>query len=195
MDCWEHCWYFFVSATELGRFTFWSLFHPLYSRLTRKDVEKHDTRILIIAYISGNPGVHFNRIKDDLKLANGTFSYHIRVLLRERKIKTRRDGMRLRFFPYRYTVSQVEEYQGITEREERYLLYLQDLSTATPSELAEQFSVTPQAVYQILKRLNSKGLVFYKKDAVLSRQAITLTEKGHKAVQRIQSAERKNQES
>ena len=179
----ELWWPFFVGGTELGRFKFFTLLLPLYTRLDKDEVENHDTRILILGYIIGNPGTHYTRIKKDLDLKNGTFEYHMRVLLRERKVKKRNHGGRVRFFPYSFTVGKITEYSEPTDKERVYLLYIKQETMATVKEIAAHFSIKKQSVYYIIKQMKEKGLVFYKEDGKIASQQIILTDKGKDEVE------------
>ncbi len=147
-------------------------------RLNQEEVENHDTRSFILGYILGNPGAHYNLIKQTLELKNGTLAYHLQVLLRERKIKKRNAGAKVRFFPYRYTIGELEDYSSNTRKDMSYLLFLQEETIATVDDIAEHFNVTRQSVYPTLKKLRAEGLIFYKEKTIIARQPITLTDKG-----------------
>jgi len=115
---------------------------------------------LILGYIIGNPGAYYREIKDALRLNSGTYDYHIRVLLRERKIKKRTDGMRVRFFPFSFTVDSKHFPTDVTDKEHAYLLYLRQHKIATVKEIARCFSTTTQNVYPTIKHLKAKDLIF-----------------------------------
>jgi len=53
----------------------------------------------ILGYIRANPGCHYNLIKQDLKLHNGTLIHHLDTLERNGYVKSARDGLLRRFFP------------------------------------------------------------------------------------------------
>ncbi len=89
----------FVGFTEVGLFgASWALM-LLYSKIARTKVLDNFLRGKIYGYILANPGDHYNSIMDALKLSNGTFAYHIRMLEREKLVKSLLDGVYKRFFP------------------------------------------------------------------------------------------------
>jgi len=89
----------FIGFTELGLFSIsWALM-LLYSKIARTKVLDNFLRGKIYGYILANPGDHYNSIMDALKLSNGTFAYHIRLLEREQLVKSQADGVYRRFFP------------------------------------------------------------------------------------------------
>jgi len=174
---------FFIGGTDLGRYYFFLFILPLYTRLKTKDIEDHETRALILGYILGNPGAHYSQIKKELGLKNGTFDHHIRILLKERKVKRRAHGVKVRFFPFSFTVGEMSQYVDITNKEQAYLLYLKQEQLGTVKEIAEFFSVTKQSVYPVIKSLKEKELIFYKTAKLISKQSIVLTDKGRELVE------------
>ena len=59
----------------------------------------HHTRGQILGYIQSEPGTHYNELKKNLELNNGTLSYHLRVLEREGHIKSLNRGIYKFLFP------------------------------------------------------------------------------------------------
>ncbi len=90
----------FIGGTEVGKYKFLSYVLPLYTKLTKDEILDHYTRGKIHGYILANPGEHYNSIRKALDISNGVFAYHLRVLERERVIKSKRDGVYRRFYPY-----------------------------------------------------------------------------------------------
>jgi DNA-binding MarR family transcriptional regulator len=90
----------FITGTEVGKFGFFSAIAPLYTKKRRKKDENYGyNRGLIQGYIDGNPGESYNAIKRALELKNGTLAYYLKILSKEGKIRTERDGMYKRFYP------------------------------------------------------------------------------------------------
>ena len=95
----------FIGGTEIGKFKFLSLiFVPLYSKLHRDNVLDHFTRGQIYGYIKAKPGEHYNKIKAELELTNGTLSHHLRILEKEEFIYSQRDKYNARFYPKGYII-------------------------------------------------------------------------------------------
>jgi len=89
----------FIGFTEVGLFSIsWALM-LLYSKIARTKVLDNFLRGKIFGYVLANPGDHYNSIMDALKLSNGTFAYHIRMLEREKLVKSQLDGVYKRFYP------------------------------------------------------------------------------------------------
>jgi len=90
----------FFGFTEVGMLALmWGLLVPLFTRLKHKEVLNQFTRGEIYGFIQANPGVHLTAIKENLGLANGVLAYHLKVLIREEFIVTRREGGFKRFYP------------------------------------------------------------------------------------------------
>jgi len=135
---------FFVGYTETGLYLLGLALMLLYSKIARARVLDNFVRGKIYGYILANPGDHYNSIMDALKLSNGTFAYHIRMLEREQLIKSQADGVYKRFYPadmimpdpdhleltriQRVICDIIAERPGINQREVAALL---NLSSAT----------------------------------------------------------------
>ena len=94
----------FVTATEVGKYKFFATFvAPLYSRELKKRKKTYKNGFIrgkVLGYILGNPGENYSSIKQKLTLTNGALAYHLKVLEREQDIRSERDGMLKRFYPY-----------------------------------------------------------------------------------------------
>jgi uncharacterized repeat protein (TIGR01451 family) len=88
-----------ASGKESLKYSLLPFLVPLYSRLRKKHILDHELRGMIRDYITENPGEHFNSIKSELNLRNGTLSHHLSVLERENIVKSVKDGKYRRFFP------------------------------------------------------------------------------------------------
>lgn len=173
---------FFVSTTESGRYKFFSLLLPLYIRLKKEEIKNQETRGKILGFVAAKPGAYYSEIKKELGLKNGTFDYHIGVLLRENKIKKREEGFKVRFFPYLFNIGDINQYKDITEKEKKYLFYIREHEIATVKEIAKFFKTKNQNVYPTIKNLKEKNLIFYKDEGRISKQSITLTDKGREKI-------------
>jgi DNA-binding MarR family transcriptional regulator len=121
-------------AVEAGRWHLLGLIIPLYTKLKPEQVMSHEIRGSIYGVIVSEPGIHYSKIRTRLNLKNGTLAHHLRVLEKEGKIRSIRDGSLRRFFPRGVTpkyatvrraprptqlviLSTLEEYPGITQKE------------------------------------------------------------------------------
>jgi DNA-binding MarR family transcriptional regulator len=90
----------FIGGTEVGKYKFFSVIVvPFYNRLHPNRVTDNFIRGKIIGYIAAKPGENYNKIKFALKLVNGTFTYHAKILEKEGLITIVRDGIHTRFYP------------------------------------------------------------------------------------------------
>ncbi len=143
-----------VASSDRGRYALFA-FLPLYSRVKGKDVMKNETRGEIVDYLADNPGAHYQLIKKDLALPNGSLGHHLRILERNGYLKSQTDGFYRRFYPHGYDVPEVE----FTRKEKQILRVIASNPGISQRKLAEKMKVTPPAVSYHLKSLKSKGVV------------------------------------
>lgn len=90
-----------TEAGKYGAFKFLSpMMIPMFTRICREDVLNNKIRREIYQTIKNNPGISFSELMERLNLKNGTLLYHISTLEREDLIKSKRDGIYRRFYPY-----------------------------------------------------------------------------------------------
>lgn len=87
-----------------------------YSRIKRKKLLDHATRMRIYEHVEGNPGVHFRALMDELSLTTGTLSHHLNVLERGEFLRSCQDGMYRRFTLFDEKVPSKFRLSGIQER-------------------------------------------------------------------------------
>ena len=87
-----------LSFTQVGRMTILPPFVGVFSRLRREELLDHGVRLDILQYVIRNPGAHLNEVRDDLSLSNGQVSHHLRALVREEYLLSRRRGARVHFY-------------------------------------------------------------------------------------------------
>ena len=89
-----------ILGTEAGRFALMAfVLIPLYTRLKPAQVTDHFIRGQILGYVKANPGETYTHIRKALKLSNGTFVYHARILESQDHIRSVKDGANRRFYP------------------------------------------------------------------------------------------------
>jgi uncharacterized membrane protein/DNA-binding MarR family transcriptional regulator len=137
-----------IIGTEAGRFALMAmLLLPLYTRLRPQQVTDQFVRGQILGYVKANPGETYTSIRRALRLGNGQFVYHARVLETQGLIRSVKDGANRRFYPadmrvpteikdlhlnhvQRIIYSIVMEYPGISQRK---IAKLVNLSPSTVS--------------------------------------------------------------
>jgi len=147
-----------VAGIERFRVLLLFLYVPLYRKFRKKNVLDHYIRGQIHGYIMANPGEHYNAIKDALGLNNGTLAHHLKVLERERIIKSRSDGLYRRFYPAGMHVP--EEDQGrLTEVQKIILRYIEESPGVTQKELTKLVGLSPSTVNYHTKKMIQKGYI------------------------------------
>ncbi len=153
-----------VMSTEFGRYgMFKFLVFPLYSRLKKEEVLDHFVRGQIYGYIVSHPGQHYNMLRQDLKVTNGTLSHHLRTLEMMGFIKAYRDGVFKRFYPIEMSVPQ-DKGVKLSDLQIGILEMIRRGDGPTQAEIASRLSVTQQTVSYNIRALSREGAVRMEKD-------------------------------
>jgi predicted transcriptional regulator len=122
---------------------------------------QNDARDAIVGYVAATPGAHFSKIRDELRLGTGETQHHLRHLLEEGVVESRRDGDYRRFFPAERFTEYEQVALGYLRRDtpRGMLLHLLRRPEATGSELAESLSVSRATVSNYAKKLDRAGLL------------------------------------
>jgi predicted transcriptional regulator len=120
-----------------------------------------DARDAIVGYVTATPGAHFSKIRDDLHLGTGETQYHLRRLLDEEVVESRRDGDYRRFYPAGRFSSFEQVALGYLRRDtpRGMLIALLRDPEATGSDLADALDVSRPTVSNYAKDLDSVGLL------------------------------------
>jgi len=99
-------------GVETFRYRTLLAFFPLYSRLSKDEIERdlsqQTIRGRIYQHIIENPGTHFSRILRHVKAGNGTTCYHLDILERQSLVRSMKRGTRKYYFkaglspPYKF---------------------------------------------------------------------------------------------
>lgn len=127
----------------------------LYSTLKKETIADQTTRGRIISYIGKNPGVHFSKIKADLKIHNGNLTYHLKILEKQMFIKSASDSYYKRFYPHGYKIPSI----SLTEIENDFVLVISANSSITQKELIATTGKAQSTVAFHLERLRAKGVI------------------------------------
>ncbi len=144
---------------ELTCYQLQKLFLPLYTRLKKEDLMKHELRGRIYQIIVSNPGIHLRGIlreyqKDnDPQLLIAGLVYHLEVLGKSRLIRSVSDGYRKRFYSRGHAVEKTLP-QLILEKIEEY--HSTHGRGITKRELAELFNVSEKVIATCLKKISDK---------------------------------------
>jgi len=72
---------------------------PLYTKLDKDDILGQSNRQDIYSYIVNKPGSNLTRLHKELPIGYGTLVHHLRILEREKQIRSRKEMGRKMFFP------------------------------------------------------------------------------------------------
>ena len=155
-----------VILTETGKYKFLALLPlliPLYTRIQKEDVLDQFVRGQIYGYIKTHPGVHYNKIRRDIDVKNGTLSYHLSVLEKTELIKSRREGMRYRaFYPTGMKFPKKERFR-LTELQIQILDVLEKHKYLHQKQIAKYLQKKPQTINYNVKVLAEAGLIEIKR--------------------------------
>jgi predicted transcriptional regulator len=120
-----------------------------------------DARDAIVGYLSTTPGAHFSKVRDDLRLGTGETQHHLRGLLEEGAIESRRDGDYRRFYPAGTFSAFEKTALGYLRRDTPRLMLIALLRDpdATGSDLADAADVSRATVSASARELESVGLL------------------------------------
>lgn len=136
----------FVAGTEIGKYKFASMFiAPLYTRELKKRRKKDElVRGKVIGYIIGNPGDNYNTIKRKLTLTNGALAYHLQILERNHEIRSERDGVYKRFYPFEGRIT--EEILELSKLQKRIYNLIEQKPGITQTQISKQLGESVQRI-------------------------------------------------
>ncbi len=152
----------FAATTETGKGSLFSWFlFPLYVRRKRNEVLEHQTRGMILGYIMVHPGDTYTDIKRNLSLTNGTLSYHLTVLERERLVRSQTRGTRKLF--YSREVRLPEDGGGMHEVQVRIYRAIEAVPGLAVNDIAGALGITSQHALYHLRTLAAQGYVHFER--------------------------------
>lgn len=138
---------------------------------------RSDARNAIVGYLSTTPGAHFSKIRDDLKLGTGETQHHLRHLVSEGVVQSKRDGDYRRFFPAnQFTEFEQTALGYLRRRTPRGMLVelLRD-PDATGGQLADALDVSRPTVSKYAKQLDAAGLLSRENGYTVRRPEVVIT--------------------
>jgi DNA-binding MarR family transcriptional regulator len=148
----------FAGGTEVGKYRLIPFISPLYSRLKKEEVLDHLMRSRIFEHIIKNPGDHYNSIKQELGLNNGSLAYHLRTLEKEEFIKSRRDGIYKRFYPTGMAIPEKPKMQP-SPMEEEIIEMVEKNPGIIQKEIAKALKLSQQLVSYHVNLMIDSGLL------------------------------------
>lgn len=146
----------------LRRFAALGAASPL-SRLASDDAEEggSEARDAIAGYLATTPGAHFSKVRDDLKLGTGETQYHLRQLVDEGVLESKKDGDYRRFFPADRFSPFEQAALGYLRRETPRGMVVELLldPEATGGDLADALGVSRPTISNYAAELEDAGLL------------------------------------
>lgn len=137
--------------------------------MTKEDVLSDFNRGRILGSIQTQPGITFNELRHKLNMPNGTAVYHLEVLERERLIKSERDGMNRRFFPWGMQLDRDRFFPS--EQQWRVINVILERASqgvkVTQADIVKLTGSSKQALNYHVKRLVKAGVVQKEKGGFL----------------------------
>ena len=162
----------------LRRFAALGAATPLVGLGDREEsTSRSDARDAIVGYIAATPGAHFSKVRDDLRLGTGETQHHLRRLLDEGAVESRRDGDYRRFFVADRFSSFEQVALGYLRREtpRGMLLHLLRSPDSTGSDLADALSVSRATVSNYATELDAAGLLSREDGYAVERPELVIT--------------------
>jgi predicted transcriptional regulator len=130
-------------------------------RRDSEDDTRSDARDAIVGYLGATPGAHFSKLRDDLKLGTGETQHHLKRLLADGVLESRRDGDYRRLFPAgRFSEFEQVALGYLRRRTPRgMLIELLRNPDATGSDLAATLDVSRATVSNYAKELEAANLL------------------------------------
>ncbi len=156
-----------VGFYEPGRYRFFGLLIPLYTRLKKKEGDDSVARGEILGYLNINPGAHYSNLKTELGYGNSKLSYNLGVLERENRIKSRTDGRLRRFYPRKFSIPEVEG------ELKRLLDILTEIPGLNQKQIAKIMQHSSNTVKKLLDALIEKGKIRYEMNGRVKQYSVT----------------------
>jgi predicted transcriptional regulator/uncharacterized membrane protein len=146
-----------ILGTEIGKYKFFTMISPLYSKLRKDKILDNKTRGMIQEHIQSNPGVHYNSIKRELSLSNGVLAYHISTLEREGYITSKKEGMYKILYPQDSKSDGSEPH--LSESGRKIYEIIRNSPGSSQKEIAEKSDLTYSTVNYHINSLVDSNLV------------------------------------
>ncbi len=144
---------------------------------TEEMQDGEEVRKAIVGYVSSTPGVHFSKIRDELKLGTGETQHHLRRLVDDGRLTIHRDGDYKRFYlSGRFNTFEQVALGFLRRTTPRGILIelLKD-PTATGADLATVLDVSQATVSTYSSKLDDAGLISRTDDYTIKEPEIILT--------------------
>jgi len=149
-----------ILGTEAGMWALLALLLvPLYTRLRPDQVTDQFVRGQILGYVKANPGETYASIKRALRLSNGQFVYHARVLESQGLIRSVKDGANRRFYPVGMRIPR--EIQDLKLNQVQRIIYtiVMEYPGISQRKLAKMVNLSPSTVSYHVNIMTKIGVI------------------------------------
>jgi predicted transcriptional regulator len=129
-----------------------------YTRLRREKMLDQFTRGQIFGFVMANPGSSYRGIKRGLGLNNGTLTYHLYTLEREKFVRSRIDGVYKRFYPIDVRIPD-DGGEEVTPFQRRLWNLVNAEQGISQADAADRLGTKKQNIHYNAKRLMRAGLI------------------------------------
>jgi len=161
-----------------------TLLLPLYTRLSKKDVEDQETRGIIRGAILTEPGITFGEMHMRLTIPKATLHYHLRVLEREELVKSYVDGRTKRYCPAE-DMSRFRS-DGLSGKEREIVNLLMEHGEMGQKELVSHTGLSRPAICYYMDKFKLQGLVTTRK---VGRQRLYVLNESSVTSRQVEEAE------
>jgi DNA-binding transcriptional ArsR family regulator len=165
-----------IGGTEWGKYGFFWLLIPLYSRLKKEAVLDNFKRGEINAFIKLNPGTYYNEIKKHLGVSNGVLTYHLNKLEAEGYIKAKNNGRYKHYFPANMRIP--KKIIILNELQRGLLKFIGDYKSVTQANISEHFDLPVPTVSRHLRRLLDAEMISVEKRGKLNFYSVSAPVEG-----------------
>jgi predicted transcriptional regulator len=136
-----------------------------------------EARDAIAGYLARTPGAHFSKVRDDLKLGTGETQYHLRQLVEEGLLESKKDGDYRRFYPADRFSPFEQAALGYLRRETPRGMVVELLldPDATGGDLADAVGVSRATISNYAAELEEAGLLIRDDGYAVDRPETMLT--------------------
>ncbi|MDI6917412.1 MAG: winged helix-turn-helix transcriptional regulator, partial [Thermoplasmatales archaeon] len=163
---------FALAGTELGKYKLFTFLAPLYLKTRKEEVLDNFIRGQIYGYVKANPGVHYNLIKNELNLKNGSVTYHLNMLEKQGYVKSQFDGIYRRFYPKDMKIPSMDV-TALSKMQLSIINKILERPDITQKDIAKGIDESKQVVSYHLKVLSKAGIVRLKRDGRKTRCYVT----------------------
>ena len=130
-----------------------SLFY--YTRIKRKRILDNETRNIIHAFITRNPGLHYRKIKEQLQVSDGTLSHHVKKLCDAKLIYIIQHGN----FKFYYPTWMDEDKKFLTPMQKKIVEIIEQRPGVTTKFISKKLGKQPRTIRYHLSNMADLGAI------------------------------------